>query len=242
MIGQGQQRASVARPSHGLVVRSRPGRKRHGPARCEIEQQQRHVAVATIFQQRQHRAVRAETRDADDAAALMDAGARAARQVLQMDVEMCRVARIGGEGDARPVRREGAPVMDHRRIVGQRARCRMFVRRIDQPKLLALVAAAIDAIDQPVIRRAAPQQRQLLVMGGQLPRGAGLQVQRPGLRQAGTTQVKQCPTVEAEHRASRGVDARIHLRLDRHASSPQEPVSIAAPGRRPPPGLATGHG
>jgi len=133
---------------------------------------------------------------------------------------MRRIARIGREGDARPIRRKSPPVMDHRGIVGQCARRRLFLRRIDQPELLALVTAAIDAVDQPVIRRTPPQQCQLLVEEGQLPRGAGCQIQRPRLRQADATQVEQCPPVAGKHRAPRSADTRVHFWSDPHPASP----------------------
>ena len=136
-----------------------------------------------------------------------------------------------------------APIVDHRGIVGQRPRCWMFLRWIDQQKLLALVATAIDAVDQPVIRRASPQQRQLLVVVGQLPRGACLKVQRPGLRQAGTTQMEQCPAIAGKHRGSRGADARIHLGFYLHvAFLPRQSTSITTPGHPRPLGRETGHG
>ena len=81
--------------------------------------------------------------------------------------------------------------MDHRRIGGQFARLGRYVVRIDQEQLLALIAAAVDAIDQPVIHRRTPQHRDLLVMEGELPVRAGGEVKRPYLRQPRTTQVEQ---------------------------------------------------
>ena len=47
---------------------------------------------------------------------------------------------------------------------------------IDQQQLLALVAAAVDPVDQPVIHRRAPQERDLLVVEGELPVFAGREV------------------------------------------------------------------
>ena len=70
--------------------------------------------------------------------------------------------------------------------------------RIDQQQLLTFVAAEVDAIDQPVIHRRAPQQRDLLVVEGELPVGAGGEIERPHLRQARTAQMKQRLSVTGE--------------------------------------------
>ena len=145
--------------------------------------------------------------------------AGAARDVLHIDVEMRLVALVRGVGDAGAIRRPAAEVMDHRRIGGQFARLRRRVARIDQQQLLALVAAAVDAVDQPVIHRRTAQQRDLLVVEGELPVGAGREIERPDLRQARTAQVEQRLSVAGEGGRGGGADRDEGFRVVCHDAS-----------------------
>ena len=136
------------------------------PAGCYVKHQQRHVAVATIIQHCELRRIGAEARYCDDVVALVDALAYAACDILDVDVEMGLVALVGGVDDLRCIWRPCAEVVDRCRIGGQFA---WFGVAIEQQQLLALVAAAIDAVDQPIIDRRAADERDLFVVGGELP-------------------------------------------------------------------------
>ena len=102
---------------------------------------------------------------------------------------------------------------------------------IDQQQLLAFVAAAVDAVDQPVIHRRTPQQRDLLVVEGELPVVAGCEVERPHLWQARTTQVEQRSTVAGKGGCGGGGDRGEGFRVMRHdASIPCRPGLESATG------------
>ena len=141
------------------------------------------------------------------------------------------VALVRGVGDAGAIRRPAAEIVDHRRIGGQLARLGRRVARIEQQQLLALVAAAVDAIDQPVIHRRTAQQRDLLVVEGELPVGAGREIQRPDLRQARTAQVEQRLSVTGERRRGGGADRDEGFRIVRHAGSIPCRAGVGKPDR-----------
>ena len=105
------------------------------------------------------------------------------------------------------------------RSCGQRARFGVLHADRCSSKLLAFVAAAVDAIDQPVIHRRAAQQRDLLVVEGELPVGAARQVQRPDLRQSRTAQVEQRLSVTGEGGRRGGADGDEGFRVVRHGTS-----------------------
>ena len=124
-------------------------------------------------------------------------------EIAQIKVEIDAVAGVAGIGDAYPVGREGAPLVDRLRPRRQRHR-RAAVAR-EEMQLLALVAAAIDAIDDGIAARRARQERHRLVVEGELASPAATKIERPDLPLAAIVgEMQQLAAVAGEGRRQRG--------------------------------------
>ena len=169
-----------------------------------------------ILDHHQSRHVPGPARHGQDAAAFQQAGARAGGQIHHADVVEAFVAVVGGVGDTCAVGGPGAEIMDRVGRFGQGAR---FGAGFQEPELLALVAAGIDAPDEPVIGGAAAQERHLLVVMAQLADIAAIHIHGPDLRQPGATQMEQRAPVLREGRRGGGADLHPGIGRDGHAVS-----------------------
>ncbi len=94
--------------------------------------------------------------------------------------------------------------MRDERIGGERAR---HATRFEQPELLALVTAGVDAPEKTVIGRRAAQERDLLGVIAEDPRGRRIvERQSPYLRKPGAAQMEQGPAVARENRCGGSAD------------------------------------
>ncbi len=169
-----------------------------------------------VLDHHQSRHVRSPARHGQNAAAFVKAGARAGGQIHHADVVEAFVAVVGGVGDARAVFGPGAEIMDR---VGRRGQGARFGAGFEQPELLALVAAGIDAPDELIIRGAAAQERHFLVVMAQLAHVAAIHIHGPDLWQPGAPQMEQRAPVLREGGRGGGADLHPGIGWDGHAVS-----------------------
>ena len=169
-----------------------------------------------ILDHHQSRHVLGPARHGQNAAAFQQARARAGAQIHHADVVEAFVAVVCGVGDTCAVGRPDAEIMDR---VGRFSQGARFSAGFKQPELLPLIAASIDAPDEPVIGGASAQEGDFLVVMAPLPDIAAIHIHGPDLRQPDAAQMEQRASVLREDGRGGGADFHPGISWDGHAVS-----------------------
>ncbi len=184
MVGQAHERRAVRGPAdRGVAGRAGTMEFGRGVGR-EIDDPEALIAGAVILDEGEPVGFGVPASNAALAKGRRQhAGGGSGSEVHDQHIELALIPVIRGVGDPGAIGRPGAEIVHGGGGFGERARGRCAVQK---PELLPLVAAGVDAPDQPVIGRAAAQERNLLVMSAECAGVSTIAIHHPNLRQAGS--------------------------------------------------------